>query len=65
MIKLKTDEYLNKGWVDLIYQKSDRLKKFRLDSYHISRFKELIQALCERKGFVTPLVSAKSETPVD
>ncbi len=57
MTQLKTDDYLNKGWVDLVYKNGDRVQQFRLDSYHISRFKELVQALCERKGFVLPTVA--------
>jgi hypothetical protein len=55
MKALKTDLYDRKGWVELEYESEGTTGEVRLDSYKIRDFKPLIAALCERKGFPSPL----------
>jgi hypothetical protein len=57
MQELRTDQYREKGWVDLVCEVAGRRQEQRIDSYHFERFKEMITAICERKGFVSPLQS--------
>ncbi len=62
MTSLVTDKYHDKGWVDLAYKKADGTEhKLRLDSYKIKAFDEIISALCQRKGFTSPI--AKPPAP--
>jgi len=51
MTGLDIDEYKDRGWLDLVYDDGDLL---RLDSYHISKFREIITEICNRKGFASP-----------
>jgi len=46
----------------LVYRDADgREDTVRLDSYHIARFDEIIGAVCERKGFESPLRARQAE----
>jgi hypothetical protein len=65
MTGLETDEYLDKGWLDLIYTQDGREELQRLDSYHIQRFKDVVQAICERKGFTLPKPPSSGPTDSD
>ena len=56
---LKTDQYKDKAWVDLEYNEGASSRLLRLDSLIIQRFHEILQAICDRKGF--PLPSRSSE----
>lgn len=65
MTGLDTDQYLDKGWVDLVYTEGGREELQRLDSYHIARFKEVVQAVCDRKGFTLPRPSEAKTAEAD
>lgn len=62
MKELDTTDYQRKGWLDLIYEANGQAKPVRLDSYRIARFKEIINEICERKGFENPIQSAPDDT---
>ncbi len=62
MTALRTDEYQDRGWLDLEYQSSNGGQALRLDSYHIDRFREIVEAICERKGFASPWTESVPET---
>jgi hypothetical protein len=56
MQRLETDEYKDKGWVDLVYQGTNgREETVRIDSYHYDKFDEMINAICAKKGWVSPI----------
>jgi hypothetical protein len=55
MIALDSRLYESKGFVDLVYSTAGGEQRQRLDAYHVGRFEEIIDAICERKGFVNPL----------
>lgn len=55
MRALRGDDYREKGWVTLVYDDSGQEKTMRLDSYHIDRFRDVIEAICERKQLDSPL----------
>lgn len=61
MTALRTENYSSKGWVDLEYTRDGRSRRQRLDSYHIDRFQEILDALCDRKGFSLPAAPAAAE----
>lgn len=69
MTGLRKDDYARKGWVDLEYTGGGATRSLRLDSYHIEKFNEIVQAICERKGFEPPVAAAsqageaEDETP--
>jgi hypothetical protein len=44
-------DYEPKGWIDLYYQSGDRQRKLRLDNEKIARFDEIVEAICQAKGF--------------
>lgn len=50
-------EYQKKGWLLLEYDDGGDVRKARLDSYKIASFREIVSAICERKGFENPLPS--------
>ena len=54
---LRIDAYRDKGWVFLDYEKNDAVRSIKLDSYDITRFDELVGAICERTGFAPPTAS--------
>jgi len=64
MIDLDTSRFNEKGWVDLIYNDHGTQRKLRLDEYHIARFEDVIDAICEKKGFENPL-PVEEESPVE
>jgi hypothetical protein len=61
MTGLKTDDYAAKGWVDLLYSDAGSNRTLRLDSYHLDRFQEIVDAICERKGFAAPKLPQPSD----
>jgi hypothetical protein len=63
MTALDTGEYADKGWVELEYRQSEKQDGIRLDSYHIDRFREIVLAICERKGFTPPRFASKPDAP--
>ncbi len=61
MEALDSEAYARKGWVDLMVRSGGATEPVRLDSYLIDRFDDIVQAICERKGFALPFTS-QSET---
>lgn len=58
MTGLRIDDYERKYWVFLEYTAGDVTRSLRLDSLHIDKFKEIVTAICERKGFASPFAAA-------
>lgn len=52
---LDTADYDRKGWLDVVYDDGGRSGTIRLDNYHIARFDEIVNAVCERKGLDSPI----------
>ncbi len=61
MESLDSGDYARKGWVDLVVRTGATPEPVRIDSYLIERFDDIVQAICERKGFTAPFTS-QSET---
>jgi hypothetical protein len=57
MTALDTERYHEKGWVDLEYKAGDATDVRRIDNYKVKAFKEIVSAICERKGFASPFKS--------
>ena len=55
MVALRTEKWDRKGWVDLEYGSGGSTRLMRLDSFHIEKFDDILAALCERKGFESPV----------
>jgi hypothetical protein len=55
MTGLRAKDYSRKYWVDLEYTAGDVTRSLRLDSFHIQQFNEVLAAICERKGFPSPV----------
>jgi outer membrane protein assembly factor BamE (lipoprotein component of BamABCDE complex) len=55
MTELDSSEYRDKGWVYLVYTEDGDTDTMRLDNYHLGRFDEIVEAICERKGFTCPV----------
>jgi hypothetical protein len=53
--KLDGERVEEKGWVELHYAEGSETRTARLDAYDIAAFGEMIDAICERKGFENPL----------
>lgn len=51
-------DYSRKGWVDLYYQRGPQERRLRIDNQKIRRFDEIIDTLCEVKGFPDPRPAA-------
>jgi hypothetical protein len=47
-------DYNRKGWVDLYYEVGGQERRLRIDNQKIRKFDEIIDALCEAKGFDDP-----------
>lgn len=52
-------DYSPKGWVDLYYKHGSQERKLRIDNQKIRKFDEIIEALCEAKGFEDPRKAAE------
>ena len=70
MKELDTTRFADKGWIHLIWDDHGTQKRLKLDEYHLARFNEIIDAICEKKGFENPLVKPQedvtpSSTPAD
>jgi len=61
MIGLATGDYERKGWLDLKCRVGSAESFVRLDSYLIDRFDEIVNAICEKKGFQSPIKSPEAE----
>ena len=60
MQQLLTDQYPKRGWVDLVLADS---RKVRLDSYKIDQFDQIVEHICARKGFSSPLPPSQEDQP--
>lgn len=49
MVALK--DYNPKGWIDLYYKAGNREQKLRLDNEKVARFDEIVDLICQTKGF--------------
>ncbi len=52
---VSVQDYNPKGWVDLYHQVGDRRKRLRIDNQKIARFEEIVELICEKKGFENPV----------
>ena len=57
MVSLR--DYNSKGWVDLYYRlgNGDDEKKLRIDNQKIAKFDEIVELICEKKGFTNPVTT--------
>ena len=44
-----------KGWVDVLYTENGREQKLRLDNQKVARYREIIELICQKKGFSNPV----------
>lgn len=65
MTGLDTSEYDAKGWLALVYRRDGEEEAVRLDSYHIASFDEIVNTICERKGFNSPIKVRTEESLED
>jgi hypothetical protein len=55
MVDLDSSEYHEKGWVRLIYASGAKQRRIKLDSFKIGAYDDVIDAICEKKGFANPI----------
>jgi hypothetical protein len=55
MIDLDSSVYHAKGWLTLIYQAGKTERRIKLDSYKIEAYDDVIDAICQTKGFANPI----------
>lgn len=58
-------DYSPKGWIDLYYKSGEDEKKLRIDNQKIAKFDELVEAICQAKGFENPVKAAQKEEEPD
>jgi len=51
MVSLR--DYSPKGWIDLYHREAGRERKLRLDNQKVQKFDEIVDAICQAKGFPT------------
>lgn len=54
---VRLDNYSSKGWVDIFYRSNNTERKIRLDNQKVARFDEIVDAICQHKGFDDPRVA--------
>lgn len=54
-------DYNPKGWIDLYHKAGDDEKKIRLDDEKIAKFDEIVDAICQKKGFKNEVVEYQRE----
>jgi hypothetical protein len=59
MVELDASRYHSKGWVELEFTAGDETDSLRIDSYKVQKFREVVGAIVERKGFADPFESAE------
>ncbi|MBU0637577.1 MAG: hypothetical protein KKB50_01830 [Planctomycetes bacterium] len=52
-------DYSRKGWVDLYYKHGPQERKLRIDNQKVRKFDEIIDTLCQGKGFEDPRKAAE------
>jgi len=55
MTSLDSGQYHAKGWLTLFYQDNQSQRKLKLDSFKIQAFDDVVDAICEKKGFPNPI----------
>jgi hypothetical protein len=65
MKRLDTARFREKGWVDLYYDDKGTERRLRIDEYHIAAFDEVIDAICQKRGFENPLPPPGAEAEPD
>ncbi len=65
MTGLDAERYRTKGYVTLEYLDGDATRSLRFDSYHVKAFKEILTAICDRKGFANPLARPAEAAEAD
>ncbi|MCA9244839.1 MAG: hypothetical protein KDA32_12835 [Phycisphaerales bacterium] len=58
-------DYNKKGWVDLYYDRDGAERKLRLDNVKVAKFDEIIDALCQAKGYADPRKVRAAEEPAE
>lgn len=48
-------DYNRKGWVDMYYATAAGEKRVRIDNQKVARFNEIVDTICQEKGFENPL----------
>ena len=61
----RLDNYSPKCWVDIFYRDNGNERKIRLDNQKVARFDEIIDAICQRKGFEDPRAAAVRESAAE
>jgi hypothetical protein len=55
MTELDSTRYHAKGWLHLVYRDGERFRRLKLDSFKIDAFDEVVDAICQKKGFANPI----------
>lgn len=55
----RLSDYSSKGWVDLYYQQGPQERRLRIDNQKIRKFDQIVEALCQIKGFEDPRTPPK------
>lgn len=55
MTALDSKDYHAKGWLALVYASGGSERSLRLDSFKVDAFDDVVDAICQRKGFVNPI----------
>jgi hypothetical protein len=50
-------DYNRKGWVDLYYRAAAGQRRLRIDNQKIAKFAEIVEAVCQAKGFENPIAA--------
>jgi hypothetical protein len=54
-------DYSPKGWVDLYHTARGAERRLRLDNQKIAKYDEIIEAICQAKGFKNPVTAAAAD----
>ena len=63
MVSLR--DYNRKGWVDLCYRVGDQERRLRIDDQKIAKFDEIVELICEKRGFRNPVRAASEQAAND
>lgn len=55
MNDLDSDMYHAKGWLYLLYNAGGSERRMKLDSFKIDAFRDVIDAICDKKNFANPI----------
>jgi hypothetical protein len=58
-------DYNKKGWIDLFYKSGQTERKLRLDNEKVSRFDEIVDAICQAKGFKNEVRQYHADEDID